>query len=63
MGRREPLLRLFKLGDVAEALSTSERTLRRKIASGEIQALRFGGQWRITQDEFDRLTQEQRRGP
>ena len=40
-------LRLLTLGEAAELLQVSTRTLQRMIRSGELPALKVGGQWRV----------------
>jgi excisionase family DNA binding protein len=40
---------------MAERLGVSTPTIRRKIAAGEITAIRVGQQLRISEEEFDRF--------
>jgi excisionase family DNA binding protein len=40
-------IRLLTLNEAAELLQVSTRTLQRMIHSGEMPALKVGGQWRV----------------
>ncbi|CUH44493.1 helix-turn-helix domain-containing protein [Ruegeria atlantica] len=48
--KRKPLL---SVAATAVFLGVSEKTVRRKIASGELPASRVGTQWRIRPEELD----------
>lgn len=50
-----PLKRYHPLSHVAEAFGVHERTIRRAIAEGRIQAVRVGRQIRISEDEIAKL--------
>jgi len=61
--QRPPLL---TIADAAVRLNLSEHTIRRRVASGELPAVRLGGLIRIDQDDLERWLLEQRittRGP
>ena len=45
--------KLFSIAATAEYLGVSEKTIRRKIESGELRASRVGSQWRIRPEELD----------
>lgn len=44
---------LLSIAQTAEFLGVSEKTVRRKIASGEVPASQVGAQWRIRPEELD----------
>jgi excisionase family DNA binding protein len=46
---------LLSVQDVAKKLNVHERTIRRYINNGEIEAKRVGGQWRIEEDALDNI--------
>ena len=46
---------LLSVANVAEALSVSERTVRRLLASGELSVVRLGRSVRIRQIDLDAL--------
>ena len=46
---------IYTVEEVAEILKLHPRTIRRKINSCEIRAVQVGKQYRISQDEVDRL--------
>jgi excisionase family DNA binding protein len=50
--------RLLSIGDAARFLQVSEKTIRRWIAAKTIRAHRVGRQWRITDQELNRLIEE-----
>ncbi|MEQ8666630.1 MAG: helix-turn-helix domain-containing protein [Rhodospirillales bacterium] len=52
---REEYMRPMTVKQVAMCLQYSERTVRRLIASGELKAVKIGGQWRITREAFDQF--------
>lgn len=45
-------IRLYTLDEAADFLAVSVRTLRRKIATGELTAHRFGRLWRIAEADL-----------
>jgi len=46
--------------DAAFRLALSEKTIRRRVASGELPAVRLGARIRIDQDDLERWLHEQR---
>lgn len=44
------LIDLFSVKEVAEYLKVSQRLVRRMIASGELEAMKVGREWRIPID-------------
>lgn len=44
--------------DIADHFKVTTRTVTTWIRSGVIKAVRFGRQWRITDDEFERIIKE-----
>ncbi len=53
---------LLSVANVAEALSVSERTVRRLLASGELSVVRLGRSVRIRQLDLDAYIGRQLRG-
>jgi len=49
---RSAPLRFYTIGDVAETLGLSIRSVRRQIASGQLAAHRFGGAVRIAEADL-----------
>ncbi len=47
-----PISRLLTIAEVAEHLRVDPKTVRRRIAGGELAAYRVGRQWRITEDQL-----------
>ena len=45
-------IRLLTLNEAAELLQVSTRTLQRMIHSGEMPALKVGGQWRVRETQL-----------
>lgn len=52
---------LHSLQEVAERFGVNERTVRRWIGSGALQAYKLGHQWRISQTDIDTFLQRCRR--
>ena len=52
--------RMMTIKEVAEYLSVHEKTIYRLVKSGELPALRVGGQWRFDIKELDALVRQQR---
>jgi excisionase family DNA binding protein len=50
---------IYTVDEVAEILKVHPRTVRRKITDGDIKAVRVGRQYRISQDELDKLCGEE----
>jgi len=44
---------LMSIAEAADFLRVSQKTVRRRIASGELRASRVGSQWRIRAEELD----------
>ena len=51
---------LLTIADAAVRLNLSEHTIHRRVASGELPAVRLGGLIRIDQDDLERWLLEQR---
>lgn len=47
--------KLYKLSDVMAALNITRVTLYNYIKAGKVKAVKLGGQWRVTQAEYNRL--------
>jgi excisionase family DNA binding protein len=47
--------KLYKLPEVAKILKVSDKTIYRWIAKGKIKATKPLGQWRVSQEELNRL--------
>lgn len=47
--------KIFTVDEVASVLKLHPRTIRRKIACGDIQAVKVGKQYRISQEQLDSL--------
>lgn len=45
--------KLLSMADVAAFLQVSQKTVRRKIASGELRACKVGAQWRIRPEDIE----------
>ena len=46
------------VNDVAEIFNIHASTVKRLIYEGEIKAIKIGGQWKITEEEVQRLIDE-----
>lgn len=44
---------------VAKVIGFSERTIRRMMESGQLPARKFGSEWRMHRDDFEKLTSPQ----
>ena len=64
MTKTDPIgeLRLLSLADTCAVLGCSMKTLRRRIAEGEIAVIRDGRLIRIHPDDLDRYIQQRRHG-
>ncbi len=49
-----PHIRLLTLSEAAQLLHVSIRTLHRMIRSGDLPALKVGGQWRVRESALQR---------
>jgi len=47
---------LLSIKDVSKILKVSQTTVRRMLVRGELEGVRVGRLWRITQTEIDRLS-------
>lgn len=50
-------MKYLSVAEVAQKLGNHEKTVRRYIANGDLQAKKIGGQWRIAQTWFDNFVQ------
>ena len=48
---------LMTVGQVAELFSVSDKTVRRMIRDGRLQAVAFGRSWRISKDALKTIAQ------
>jgi excisionase family DNA binding protein len=63
MAERSPKgARFFTIPEIAEQLRVSERTVSRRIASGELKSHKFGAAVRISEDDFRAFVATQRQG-
>lgn len=46
---------MYKIKEVAEIISYSERTIRQWIKDGKVKAVKIMSEWRIPEDEVERL--------
>lgn len=46
---------LYTTKELAEILKYNEETIRVKIRKGKIKAVKIGGEYRITEDEVERI--------
>jgi excisionase family DNA binding protein len=53
-------LQLRTIKDLAEIFQVNESTIKRMIYAKKINAIKFGGQWRITEEEYQRLKEGKR---
>jgi excisionase family DNA binding protein len=53
-------IKLLTLSEAASILKISKRTLLRMIQTGQIRALKVGGQWRILESRLGELVQEEK---
>ena len=53
-------IKLLTLSEAASILKISKRTLHRMIQTGQIPALKVGGQWRILKSRLEELVQEEK---
>ena len=58
-------LRLLTLSEAAQVLHVSTKTLQRMIRSGDLPALKVGGQWRLRESQLIRWieSREDRKRP
>jgi excisionase family DNA binding protein len=61
-GEMMPPARLLSLPDVADRLGYSIKTLRRRIATGELAVIRDGRLIRVHPDDLQRYIQQRRYG-
>lgn len=47
--------KLYKLKEVETALKTTRRTIYRWITEGKLEAIKVGGNWRVTQEALDKF--------
>jgi excisionase family DNA binding protein len=52
MHNQFPNIRLLTLSEAAQLLQVSTRTLHRMIRSGDLPALKVGGQWRMRETQL-----------
>jgi excisionase family DNA binding protein len=57
-----PTPKLLSLGDTAERLNVSIKTVRRWVAAGSLPAFQLGRQWRIDPEDLERFLWHHRRG-
>ncbi len=50
--------KIYKVDEVAERLGCHIETVRRKIRSGQIRAIKIGNDYRISESELDRYLKE-----
>ena len=50
-------IRLLTLSEAAQLLQVSTRTLHRMIRSGDLPALKVGGQWRVREIQLEQWVQ------
>lgn len=50
-------IRLLTLSEAAQLLQVSTRTLHRMIRSGDLPALKVGGQWRVRETQLEQWVQ------
>jgi excisionase family DNA binding protein len=50
--KKQPLIQFYTLDAVAKALGVSEKTVRRRIAAGDLHVHRIGGQLRISVEDY-----------
>ncbi len=50
--RRSPAIQFYSIKEAADALGVHPKTVRRRIADGELQVHRIGRQLRISGDDF-----------
>lgn len=54
---------MLTVGDVAERLNVSVKTVRRWIESGKLEGYKFGKDYRIQQESFNRFIEESKVAP
>lgn len=42
-------IKLYNIGEISELLQTTRRTIYRYIKDGKLQAIKIGGQWKVTE--------------
>lgn len=50
--------KFYKLSEVMAVLGVTRVTLYNYIKAGKVKAVKVGGQWKVTQDEFKRLSEQ-----
>ena len=50
--------KLYKLSEVMDVLGVTRVTLYNYIKAGKVKAVKVGAQWRIPQDEYNRLLEQ-----
>jgi len=56
-------IKFLRVSTVAKALDTSQITVCRLIHSGELEAIRVGGTWRVVHESLDQWINSQRSAP
>jgi len=56
-------IKFLRVATVARALDTSDDTICRLIHSGELEAIRVGGTWRVVHESLDQWIKSQRSCP
>ena len=54
--------RMYAIPEIAQILHVSERTVKRRIADGDLAAHKLGRQWRITKHDLESYLIKHRRG-
>lgn len=52
-------MKYISVSDVAQRLGNHEKTIRRYINNGQLQAKKIGGQWKIAEEWFDEFSRAQ----
>jgi excisionase family DNA binding protein len=54
--KRIPMPKMYSPQNLADDIGVSMRTIYRWIEAGKVKAIKIGRQWRIPQEEYDRIT-------
>jgi len=54
----EQMEKMYKLIEIAEMLNYNIETVRRKVRSGKINAVKFGGEYRVSESELKKYMQK-----
>jgi excisionase family DNA binding protein len=58
MVKAPPIPQFYTVSEIASILKVHDQTVRALITKRKLGALRVGGEWRISQEQFDQFVKE-----